>query len=276
MHTQQRHETPTYYKCQYLEITFQPTKSDFKRDDRPGRRAQKVLLRKSDLYTRLSLSIVVNYVIQQVLVTSLPIMLCTSETYMDFVLNAAATIFIIELDDTDGDDLSIVQPGKQQMFTHNFTAHAKRECTLLEAKISRAIRGATFDRMIRRAKSQKSETFADAKDKWRALRAHIDGLDPSLWSIQEQRDKALVDFETKRKEVDDLLEGRTRSNKTKWGNRMMLLKMGGKKSGGDNVEQDEAVDALEAGTSQKANTTMLGQPAELLRHNTGSQMSGRL
>lgn len=34
-----------------------------------------------------------------IVTTTIPVFLCTSKTYMEFVLNAAATIFIVELDD---------------------------------------------------------------------------------------------------------------------------------------------------------------------------------
>ena len=41
----------------------------------------------------------INIVGLAIVTTTIPVFLCTSETYMDFVLNAAATIFIVQLDD---------------------------------------------------------------------------------------------------------------------------------------------------------------------------------
>lgn len=60
-----------------------------------------------EIFVRHVMSVFVNHLIQVILVYSLPLVLCTSETYMDFVLNAAATIFIIELDDTEGHVVTI-------------------------------------------------------------------------------------------------------------------------------------------------------------------------
>ena len=48
---------------------------------------------------RLLGSIAINVLGLAVVTTTIPVFLCTSETYMDFVLNAAATIFIVQLDD---------------------------------------------------------------------------------------------------------------------------------------------------------------------------------
>ena len=48
---------------------------------------------------RLLGTIAINVIGLAIVTTTLPVFLCTSETYMDFVLNAAATIFIVQLDD---------------------------------------------------------------------------------------------------------------------------------------------------------------------------------
>ena len=48
---------------------------------------------------RLLGSSAINLVGLAIVTTTIPVFLCTSETYMEFVLNAAATLFIVELDD---------------------------------------------------------------------------------------------------------------------------------------------------------------------------------
>ena len=48
---------------------------------------------------RLFIAGAINIVGLAIVTTTMPVFLCTSETYMDFVLNAAATLFIVQLDD---------------------------------------------------------------------------------------------------------------------------------------------------------------------------------
>ena len=50
-------------------------------------------------YLRIFGSSTINVFGLAIVTTTIPVFLCTSETYMDFVLNAAATIFIVQLDD---------------------------------------------------------------------------------------------------------------------------------------------------------------------------------
>jgi len=66
----------------------------------------------SNLVVRFTLWTMVNVVGQTALIMTVPLLLCTSQTYMDFVLNAAASIFIIELDDCDSKSFRAVAPGK--------------------------------------------------------------------------------------------------------------------------------------------------------------------
>ena len=49
-----------------------------------------------------------------VVTTTLPVFLCTSETYMEFVLNAAATLFIVELDDLQHSTTIVLEPPEDQ------------------------------------------------------------------------------------------------------------------------------------------------------------------
>ena len=87
---------PEAYKPSYQTLSFENTTDGFDRKE--------VKLESWRLASRVTFSFLVNYVLQQLLVSSLPLMLCSSENYMDFVLNSAATIFIIELDDISGED----------------------------------------------------------------------------------------------------------------------------------------------------------------------------
>ena len=57
---------------------------------------------------RLLGTIAINVIGLAIVTTTLPVFLCTSETYMDFVLNAAATLFIVELDDLAYETTTIV------------------------------------------------------------------------------------------------------------------------------------------------------------------------
>ena len=45
-----------------------------------------------------------------IVTTTIPVFLCTSETYMEFVLNAAATLFIVELDDLQHSTTIVLEP----------------------------------------------------------------------------------------------------------------------------------------------------------------------
>ena len=56
-----------------------------------------------NMYLRLLGATAINVVGLAIVTTTIPVFLCTSETYMDFVLNAAATIFIVQLDDLTND-----------------------------------------------------------------------------------------------------------------------------------------------------------------------------
>ena len=49
-----------------------------------------------------------------IVTTTIPVFLCTSETYIDFVLNAAATLFIVELDDLTHSTTIVIQPPEDQ------------------------------------------------------------------------------------------------------------------------------------------------------------------
>ena len=60
---------------------------------------EKRKMSQSNSSLRLLGSIAINVLGLAVVTTTIPVFLCTSETYMDFVLNAAATIFIVQLDD---------------------------------------------------------------------------------------------------------------------------------------------------------------------------------
>ena len=88
---------PEAYKPSYQTLSFENTTDGFDRKE--------VKLESWRLASRVTFSFLVNYVLQQLLVSSLPLMLCSSENYMDFVLNSAATIFIIELDDISGEEV---------------------------------------------------------------------------------------------------------------------------------------------------------------------------
>ena len=51
------------------------------------------------IYVRLLGAAAINVIGLAIVTTTIPLFLCTSDSYMDFVLNAAATIFIVQLDD---------------------------------------------------------------------------------------------------------------------------------------------------------------------------------
>jgi len=57
---------------------------------------------------RCFLSFLTNYWLQQVVVYSMPLLLASSETFIDFVLNATATIFIIEVDDIETYEVQLI------------------------------------------------------------------------------------------------------------------------------------------------------------------------
>jgi len=54
----------------------------------------------------------INVVGLAIVTTALPVFLCTSNTYMEFVLNAAATIFIVQLDDHTHDTTIVIKHQK--------------------------------------------------------------------------------------------------------------------------------------------------------------------
>ena len=60
---------------------------------------------------RLFLASTINIVGLAIVTTTIPVFLCTSETYMDFVLNAAATLFIVELDNLKVDTKMVIMRG---------------------------------------------------------------------------------------------------------------------------------------------------------------------
>ena len=57
---------------------------------------------------RLFLAGTINIVGLAIVTTTIPVFLCTSETYIAFVLNAAATLFIVELDDLKVDTKMVI------------------------------------------------------------------------------------------------------------------------------------------------------------------------
>jgi len=57
---------------------------------------------------RLFLAFTINIVGLAIVTTTIPVFLCTSETYIAFVLNAAATLFIVELDDLKVDTKMVI------------------------------------------------------------------------------------------------------------------------------------------------------------------------
>ncbi|EOD04018.1 hypothetical protein EMIHUDRAFT_372633, partial [Emiliania huxleyi CCMP1516] len=60
-----------------------------------------VSVNRMGLSVRIFLWSLVNVLTTTFLVLSIPLLLSTAETHLDFVLNAAASIFIIELDDIE-------------------------------------------------------------------------------------------------------------------------------------------------------------------------------
>ena len=65
-------------------------------------------------YLRLFGSSAINLLGLAIVTTTIPVFLCTSETYIDFVLNAAATLFIVELDDLTDSTTIVLQPPEDQ------------------------------------------------------------------------------------------------------------------------------------------------------------------
>ena len=59
-------------------------------------------------FFRLFLAGTINIVGLAIVTTTIPVFLCTSETYISFVLNAAATLFIVELDDHKVDTKMVI------------------------------------------------------------------------------------------------------------------------------------------------------------------------
>ena len=77
---------------------------------------------------RLLGTIAINVIGLAIVTTTLPVFLCTSETYMDFVLNAAATLFIVELDDLAHETTIVLEDEESTPFTQKrLFAYYKRK-----------------------------------------------------------------------------------------------------------------------------------------------------